>query len=134
MGVHSAHAPDSRGQDAHQDREAPEEARARQDEGERHPRAASSVRVQVEQAHLRSGDRRRVADALAHATTLQSAVISQIEGNTMTIAAGETVGKEIAKQCLEKGIEKVCFDRAGYIYHGRIKAVAEGAREGGLDF
>merc|ERR1711963_740399 len=71
---------------------------------------------------------------LAHATTLQSAVISQIEGNTMTIAAGETVGKEIAKQCLEKGIEKVCFDRAGYIYHGRIKAVAEGAREGGLDF
>jgi large subunit ribosomal protein L18 len=44
------------------------------------------------------------------------------------------VGKEIARLALEKGIRKVVFDRNGYLYHGRVKAVAEGAREGGLEF
>ena len=44
------------------------------------------------------------------------------------------VGAKVAKLCLEKGISKVVFDRAGYKYHGRVSAVAAGAREGGLDF
>ena len=44
------------------------------------------------------------------------------------------VGKMIAKEALEKKIEKVVFDRGGFVYHGRIKAVADGAREGGLKF
>jgi large subunit ribosomal protein L18 len=44
------------------------------------------------------------------------------------------VGKTIAKLCLEKGIEKVVFDRGGYLYHGRVTALAEGAREAGLKF
>ena len=44
------------------------------------------------------------------------------------------VGTRLAKLCLEKGISKVVFDRAGYKYHGRVSAVAAGAREGGLDF
>ena len=44
------------------------------------------------------------------------------------------MGKEIARLALEKGIRKVVFDRNGYLYHGRVKAVAEGAREGGLEF
>jgi large subunit ribosomal protein L18 len=44
------------------------------------------------------------------------------------------VGVEVAKLCLEKGISKVVFDRGGYKYHGRVSAVAAGAREGGLDF
>lgn len=44
------------------------------------------------------------------------------------------IGKLIAKKALEKNIKKVIFDRASYKYHGRIKAVAEGAREGGLEF
>lgn len=43
-------------------------------------------------------------------------------------------GKLIAKAALEKGIKEVCFDRGGYLYHGRVKAVAEGARAGGLKF
>ena len=43
-------------------------------------------------------------------------------------------GKLIAKAALEKGVKEVCFDRGGYLYHGRVKAVAEGARAGGLKF
>ncbi|MCY1012149.1 50S ribosomal protein L18 [Nannocystis pusilla] len=46
----------------------------------------------------------------------------------------ELVGTAIAKACLAKGITKVVFDRNGYIYHGRVKALADGARAGGLDF
>jgi len=50
------------------------------------------------------------------------------------LEAGKLVGKRIAARAKEKGIERVCFDRGGYLYHGRVKAVAEGAREGGLSF
>lgn len=48
--------------------------------------------------------------------------------------AAKQIGISIAKSALEKGIKDVVFDRGGYIYHGRVKAVAEGAREGGLNF
>ncbi|MGI5936422.1 MAG: 50S ribosomal protein L18 [Oscillospiraceae bacterium] len=48
--------------------------------------------------------------------------------------AARKVGKLVAQRAVEKGIEKVVFDRGGYIYHGRVKALAEGAREGGLKF
>ncbi|HHE76879.1 MAG TPA: 50S ribosomal protein L18 [Candidatus Parcubacteria bacterium] len=44
------------------------------------------------------------------------------------------VGKLLAKKALEKNIKKAVFDRGGYVYHGRVRALAEGAREGGLDF
>lgn len=44
------------------------------------------------------------------------------------------VGQAIAKKAIELGLKAVVFDRSGYVYHGRVKAVAEGAREGGLDF
>ena len=50
------------------------------------------------------------------------------------IEAAKTVGNMIAKKALEKGIKTVVFDRGGYIYHGRVAALAEGAREGGLEF
>jgi len=50
------------------------------------------------------------------------------------IEDGKLVGKQIAAKAKEKGIDRVCFDRSGYLYHGRVKAVAEGAREGGLNF
>ena|SRR5436190_10217853 len=49
-------------------------------------------------------------------------------------ARAKSVGAAIAKQCLEKGIDKVVFDRAGYKYHGRVSALADGAREAGLKF
>jgi large subunit ribosomal protein L18 len=47
---------------------------------------------------------------------------------------GRLAGKLLAQRALEKGITKVVFDRGGYLYHGRVKAFAEGAREGGLEF
>ena len=54
------------------------------------------------------------------------------EGGKKTTA--KKVGAAIAKKCLEKGIDKVVFDRAGFKYHGRVSALAEGAREAGLKF
>jgi large subunit ribosomal protein L18 len=48
--------------------------------------------------------------------------------------AAELLGKKIAERCLEKGIKKVVFDRAGYLYHGKVKKLADSAREGGLAF
>lgn len=50
------------------------------------------------------------------------------------VAAARSVGKKIAEEARKKGFEKVVFDRSGYIYHGRVKALAEAAREGGLKF
>ena len=50
------------------------------------------------------------------------------------IYIAKEVGKSLAQKALEKKIEKVVFDRGGYLYHGKIKALAEGAREGGLKF
>ena len=50
------------------------------------------------------------------------------------VETSKKVGEAIAKKSIDLGIKQVVFDRSGYLYHGRIKAVAEGAREGGLDF
>jgi large subunit ribosomal protein L18 len=50
------------------------------------------------------------------------------------IAAAKTVGKIVAKRAIDKGIKAVLFDRGGYIYHGRVKALADAAREAGLKF
>ena len=51
-----------------------------------------------------------------------------------TVEAAKLIGKLIAERAAEKGIKDVVFDRGAYIYHGRVKALAEGAREGGLNF
>jgi large subunit ribosomal protein L18 len=55
-------------------------------------------------------------------------------GKSYNIAAAAAVGKLIASRALEKGVKQVVFDRGGYLYHGRVKALAEAAREGGLEF
>jgi len=66
-------------------------------------------------------------------TTLVSASTIKLKtgGN---IAAAKEIGKEVAVKAVEKGIKKVVFDRGGYLYHGRIKALADAAREAGLEF
>ena len=51
-----------------------------------------------------------------------------------TSDAATSVGKKIAERALAKGVKQVVFDRGGYIYHGRVKALADAAREGGLEF
>jgi large subunit ribosomal protein L18 len=55
-------------------------------------------------------------------------------GKTWNKDAAEAVGKKIAERALAKGVKQVVFDRGGYIYHGRVKALADAAREGGLEF
>ncbi len=50
------------------------------------------------------------------------------------VSAAEAIGKLIAERAVKAGVKDVVFDRGGYIYHGRVKALAEGAREGGLNF
>jgi large subunit ribosomal protein L18 len=50
------------------------------------------------------------------------------------VKAAEKVGQLISERLKAKGIEKIVFDRGGYLYHGRVKAIAEGARKGGLKF
>ena len=67
---------------------------------------------------------------LAQATSLK--LQSADDANKSQVA--EAVGQAIAQACLDKGIKQVVFDRNGYIYHGRVKALADGARKGGLEF
>jgi large subunit ribosomal protein L18 len=70
---------------------------------------------------------------LAHCSTLAKDVKPQA-GDVNKSEAAKLVGKTLAAQLKAKGITKIVFDRSGYLYHGRIKALAEGAREGGLEF
>jgi large subunit ribosomal protein L18 len=70
---------------------------------------------------------------LASASTVQSEVSEGLKGNKNMEAAAK-VGRTIAEKALAAGIDKVAFDRSGYRYHGRIKALADAAREGGLQF
>lgn len=75
-----------------------------------------------------------VGHTLAHASSLEPEVRSKLEGATGNRKAARVVGEVIAERAREKGIEKVVFDRGGYIFHGKIKEVAEGARGKGLVF
>lgn len=86
------------------------------------------------------------------ASHIYAQIINDIEGNTIVSAstldkefadtgkkggnrdAAVTIGKIVAKRALDKGITKVVFDRNGFLYHGRVKALSDGAREAGLQF
>jgi large subunit ribosomal protein L18 len=70
---------------------------------------------------------------LVSASTL-SPELKENLGYSGNVEAAKKVGELIAKKCLEKGIQKVVFDRNGYLYHGRVKALAEAARMNGLVF
>ena len=63
-----------------------------------------------------------------------SSVEKDFEGNGGNVEAAKKIGSKIAERALAKGIEEVVFDRGGYLYHGRVAELAEGAREGGLEF
>ncbi|MBX7151157.1 50S ribosomal protein L18 [bacterium] len=71
---------------------------------------------------------------LVHISSTADAVKNAVSGSKGKIGVSKAVGMEVAKAAKSKGIEKVVFDRGGYQFHGRVKAVADGAREGGLQF
>ena len=74
-----------------------------------------------------------VGNTLVSASTLQSEVKAELE-KTNNVEAAAYLGTVIAKKALEKGIDTVVFDRGGFIYQGKIKALADAAREAGLKF
>ena len=73
---------------------------------------------------------------LATASTVEADIRKELggAGKGATVAAAQSVGKRIAEKAKAAGVEKVAFDRAGFAYHGRVKALAEAAREAGLQF
>ena len=97
-------------------------------------RTAGSVRLSVHRtpkhiyAQVISGDSKTV---LAQASTLDKDLRASATGNVTAAAA---VGKLVAERAKSAGVTSVAFDRSGFRYHGRVKALAEAAREGGLEF
>ncbi|MBT6351656.1 MAG: 50S ribosomal protein L18 [Halieaceae bacterium] len=97
-------------------------------------RTAGSVRLSVHRtpkhiyAQVISGDSKTV---LAQASTLDKDLRANATGNVTAAAA---VGKLVAERAKSAGVTSVAFDRSGFRYHGRVKALAEAAREGGLEF
>ena len=76
----------------------------------------------------------QIIDDNKKVTLVASSSMSLKLENGSNIDAAKKVGEDLAKKALAKKIKKVVFDRSGYIYHGRVKALAEAAREAGLDF
>jgi large subunit ribosomal protein L18 len=78
-----------------------------------------------------------VIDDTSGQTLASASTVKGKKGGKKTggnVASAKEIGKEIAQRAQEKGIKKVVFDRGGYLYHGRIKALADAAREAGLEF
>jgi large subunit ribosomal protein L18 len=101
-------------------------------------RIASNAAGRLRLSVFRSGKHiyAQVIDDRAGAT-VASASTGEKEaksGKSWNVDAAVQVGKKIAERAIAKGIKQVVFDRGGYIYHGRIKALADAAREGGLEF
>ncbi len=71
---------------------------------------------------------------LAQASSFEASLRKQLEGSAGNRDAARKVGEALGSRALEAGIRQVVFDRAGYIYHGRLSALAEGARSKGLQF
>jgi large subunit ribosomal protein L18 len=77
---------------------------------------------------------RTLAAASSRAAAAEREALQAKQEGKGKIAVSVAVGKLLAERSLSHGIKKVCFDRSGYRYHGRVKALAEGARAGGLEF
>ena len=77
----------------------------------------------------------QIIDDVAGKTLVSASTVEKsFEGNGSNVEAAKKIGAVIAERALKQGVEEVVFDRGGYIYHGRVKALAEAAREGGLKF
>jgi large subunit ribosomal protein L18 len=71
---------------------------------------------------------------VASASTLDKAVAAELQGPAGNAAAAALIGRFVAERAKAKGVERVAFDRSGFRYHGRVKALADAAREAGLEF
>jgi len=74
------------------------------------------------------------AEVLATASTVEKDIVAKLTGASSNIEAAKLVGSLIAERAKSAGIDTVAFDRSGFRYHGRVKALAEAARENGLQF
>jgi large subunit ribosomal protein L18 len=73
-------------------------------------------------------------NTLVQVSTISRDIKDQLKGKSGNKEGASMIGKLIAQRAQEKGIKKVVFDRNGFLYHGRVKSLAEAAREGGLEF
>ena len=77
----------------------------------------------------------QIIDDVAGSTLVSASTVEKgFESNGGNVEAAKKIGALVAERALKKGIEEVVFDRGGYIYHGRVQALADGAREAGLKF
>jgi len=74
-----------------------------------------------------------IGSTIVAASTKEKDIAAQLD-NTSNIDAAKAVGLAVAKKAIDKGITAVVFDRGGYVYHGKVQALADAAREGGLQF
>jgi len=106
----------------------------------RHKRVRGKVSGTTERPRLnvfRSGNNiyaQVIDDTTGNTLVSASSQEKGFEGNGGNVEAAKKVGQAVAQRAKDKGIDVVVFDRGGYLYHGRVKALADGAREGGLEF
>lgn len=106
----------------------------------RHKRVRGKVSGTTERPRLnvfRSGNNiyaQVIDDTTGNTLVSASSLEKGFEGNGGNVEAAKKVGQALAQRAKDKGIGAVVFDRGGYLYHGRVKALADGAREGGLEF
>ena len=75
-----------------------------------------------------------IDDTVGHTLASASTLEAEFKDLRNTVADAEKLGEAIGKRCIEKGIKTVVFDRNGYLYHGIVKSIADGARKPGLEF
>jgi large subunit ribosomal protein L18 len=75
-----------------------------------------------------------IDDAVGHTLVAAASTEKELKGKGGNIEGAKLIGKTVAERAKAKGINKIVFDRGGYLYHGRVKALADAAREAGLEF
>jgi large subunit ribosomal protein L18 len=110
------------------------ERRTRIKKGIRKKLSGSSDRPRLSVFRSNKGIYAQIIDDLKGVTLAASSTQELGEKTTLNIESSKSVGKKLAEKAVASGIESIVFDRNGYLYHGNIKAFAEGAREGGLKF
>ena len=109
--------------------------RARIKQGIRKQLSGSTERPRLTIFRSNKGIYAQIIDDTVGKTLISASTLSkEFAGSGNKVEQSKAVGKLVAEKAIAAGISKVVFDRNGYLYHGRVKSLAEGAREGGLDF